>query len=803
MQLKKKSSLYFFTSLACFTLASSVCFSLPSAPIAQSGRVEVTYPNSHTMVIKPSDDARLHYEDFQIGPGEKVLFMQSATSCASHHITGKNSSQILGSIQSNGKVVLVNRHGIVFGKNSEVETGALLVSTLENVDANDFHISSEGNSSIVNEGVLRSKKGSLTLLAPQVRNEGSLEAASVFLASGEVIKLEGSSLSVSGSLKEGLVEQLGNIQASSVLIKLPMRTKSITKNDKTHELFIEEHGSVILGSTSQTKAQKVAVEGTYISVQGSIDATSTLDRGGTVHLLGKEILLQGAKIDSSGLTGGEVLIGGEFQGKGNTPYASKVSMDTSSEIYADGLENGDGGLVVLWSQDRTLFEGKIFAKSGVKTGSGGLVETSSKGSLEVRSGKVNTWSADGKMGQWLLDPKYVKIVSSGSSTCGENKEHTICGDCTDSGTCNLPVSVFSGLESNLTIQSTCGTVITTSFNVTTKAGNNKKANLTFYLCPGDFGCSMQFPKWSWELVGCVQVYDSNHSSGGGLVQITTDGGSLTFPSDYYSIFSIASLDINTNGGDINIPARVEAYVSNLSLTLNAGSGGVITFGTLTGNVTGGLFQQINIGSAEHVSFSTNIQLYGPFTCTPPIHIPEGSSFNINTTGSSYISGGGDILLSGGVEGPGSLTFNAGSSHSVTVGSVGSSTPVASFSVSSSNAKSLSLSRVSTSSGNISIDTPVTLTGNDTILSSKGGSITLPSSTTFTGSKNSLTIDAGSGDINIPGIPSFNSISILGGNVTVGSGLSASGKITLGHTGTATINGGISAGGDFLDTEHNV
>ena len=49
-------------------------------------------------------------------------------------------------------------------------------------------------------------------------------------------------------------------------------------------------------------------------------------------------------------------------------------MDELSEIYADAIENGDGGLVVLWSQDHTLFDGKISAQGGVLGGNGDLLK---------------------------------------------------------------------------------------------------------------------------------------------------------------------------------------------------------------------------------------------------------------------------------------------------------------------------------------------------------------------------------------------------------------------------------------------
>ena len=176
-QLKKKSSLYFFAGLTCFTWASSLCFSLPSAPVAQSGSVEVEYPNSHTMVIKPSDGAILHYEDFQIGLGEEVRVIQKASSNVQQYVTGKNPSQILGALVSNGKVVLINANGISLGSDSKVDIGSLTLSTLDMMDPSHFTLCAAKNSSIVNEGSLRSEKGSIVLLAPHIRNLGRLNLA--------------------------------------------------------------------------------------------------------------------------------------------------------------------------------------------------------------------------------------------------------------------------------------------------------------------------------------------------------------------------------------------------------------------------------------------------------------------------------------------------------------------------------------------------------------------------------------------------------------------------------------------------
>ena len=76
-----------------------------------------------------------NYKDFQIGSQEKVRFLQNSTkSCVLNRITGENPSQILGSLESNGKVFLVNPNGIYFGRDSKVNVGSLIASTLDIAD---------------------------------------------------------------------------------------------------------------------------------------------------------------------------------------------------------------------------------------------------------------------------------------------------------------------------------------------------------------------------------------------------------------------------------------------------------------------------------------------------------------------------------------------------------------------------------------------------------------------------------------------------------------------------------------------
>ena len=284
-----------------------------------------------------------------------------------------------------------------------MNVGSLIASTLDIADEDftsekyHFTLNQGKNSSIVNEGVLHSAEGSIVLLASQIRNLGQVEAklGSVVLASGEHVTLDftGDGLiqfSVEGSLKESFDRTFRRnswfdrfFEAAKLLKKTI--TEIVNMDGACQgDLFVEENGVIKFTSVSQIQAKTVHVEGSQISVLGSIDVSDALDKGGDIHLFGREIVLDGALINASGLLGGgEVLIGGEFQGKGTTPYASKVTMDQYSEIYAEAIDTGSGGLVVLWSQDQTIFHGTIYAQGGLLDGLGGLVETSSKGVLNV------------------------------------------------------------------------------------------------------------------------------------------------------------------------------------------------------------------------------------------------------------------------------------------------------------------------------------------------------------------------------------------------------------------------------------
>ena len=200
-------------------------------------------------------------------------------------------------------------------------------------------------------------------------------------------------------------------------------------------------------------------------------------------------------------------------------------MDELSEIHADAIETGAGGLVVLWSQDHTFFDGKISAEGGSFSGNGGLVETSSNGKLEVVKGKVDTLSFSGEMGVWLLDPRFVQIGLSGSACSSDSDSY---GDCSSSSSsCYLPTSVFQNLTTDLTIKAYCCITINASFNVTTHPDNPNKANVVFNACnDGDPTCDIYYPNDTVIPNTSIGVCSIGYTpaSHTDTIVVTTDGG---------------------------------------------------------------------------------------------------------------------------------------------------------------------------------------------------------------------------------------------------------------------------------------
>ena len=214
--------------------AATLC-ALPKGMEVISGDVASSQADVHSLTIQAPNRSIIHFESFDIGPQERVHFIQpDQNASVLGRIVGQDPTQILGRLDANGRLFLVNSQGIYFGPNSSVNVHALIASTLDirNEDflADRYVFQEEGNGSIINDGSIVAET-SVGFLSSSIQNRGSILAktGSVLLASGNKVTLDFSGdgllqFAVEGDLENALIENQGFIKASRGVVDLSLRS---------------------------------------------------------------------------------------------------------------------------------------------------------------------------------------------------------------------------------------------------------------------------------------------------------------------------------------------------------------------------------------------------------------------------------------------------------------------------------------------------------------------------------------------------------------------------------------------------
>ncbi len=374
-----------------------------------------------TTINQTSDRAIINWQDFSIGLGEITRFIQPGSDAAVlNRVLSGNPSQLLGTLQANGQVYLINPNGIVVGPSGVINASSFVGSTL-NIADNDFMTG--GNlqflgstmAGVENLGTINALGGNIFLFGHTVKNSGTLKAdGTVGLAAGTKIELRQSGNERIGVLLGDAttqsavgVDNQGLIQATSAEIQ--------AAGGNIYAVAINNGGTIRATPTLTMEGGKLvlkSVGGTVVNA-GTLDASNPNGKGGTVEVLGDKVgLATTSVIDASGKTGGgKVLIGGDYQGQNAAvPNASSTFVSAGAVIKADATTVGDGGTVIIWSDVMTKYFGSISAKGGAQGGNGGFAEVSGKQNL-VFKGLVDLSAANGVAGSLLLDPSAIEIVA--------------------------------------------------------------------------------------------------------------------------------------------------------------------------------------------------------------------------------------------------------------------------------------------------------------------------------------------------------------------------------------------------------
>ena len=423
-----------------------------------AGQATIAQENDKKLgITQHTGKAVINWQKFNIASGEHTQFYQpSKNAVILNRITGSDPSKVLGRMTANGRVMLINRNGVLFGPNSQIDVNGLVATThdIRNEDFMagnyNFDISGNHNASIVNEGDITIAEGGLSaFVAPSVQNNGVIAArlGKVAMGAGHGFALDmfgdglislhaeekvlQKAVGADGLPLKALVDNAGRIEADGGVVFLTAAAARDVVDNVINQSGIlraqslaEQNGEIILGGG----------EHGIVSVSGVIDATAPDGKGGRIEVTGEKVgLFAGATLDASGKNGGgTVLVGGDYLGGSASdatyaelgiereskpvPTAQFVYMAQEATVQADALENGDGGKVVLWSDNTTRAHGTVTANGGIQSGNGGFVEVSGKQGLNIASLDAQAKASNGIGGTVLFDPLDVHIVSESQAT---------------------------------------------------------------------------------------------------------------------------------------------------------------------------------------------------------------------------------------------------------------------------------------------------------------------------------------------------------------------------------------------------
>lgn len=374
---------------------------------AQGNNLVVTTQNA-----PGTQSSAINWQSFSIPAGSSTRFVQpNANSTSINRVVSNNPSAIYGTLSSNGHVVLVNPSGITVGAGAVVDTAGFTASSLQmstaDAQAGRLRFSADGsapNGAVTVQGTVIARNGDVVLIAPsvEVAQTGIVQSpnGSVILAAGQSVEvtgrgLEGIRLTVQAPTDQAV--NLGTLSGDAV---------GIFATNLRHSGSIDAKAVTAEGGRIILRAQDTAI------VEGSARAERLNRLGGLFQATANKVGLSGtAVVDASGASGGgEILIGGDYQGKNpNVQNAQMTFVGEGAQLRANATEQGNGGKVIVWSDRSTRIFGSIEAKGGTQGGNGGLVETSGKQGLETRA-KVDVSAPLGKGGTLLLDPASITII---------------------------------------------------------------------------------------------------------------------------------------------------------------------------------------------------------------------------------------------------------------------------------------------------------------------------------------------------------------------------------------------------------
>lgn len=389
-------------------------FANPSNGNVVSGQAEIQNPTSQSCLIKASDRTIIEWDSFSIQKGEITQFIQpTSESTVLNRVSGQDPSSILGTLEANGSVYLINENGIVFGVDCLIDVGAFTASTLNILDhsflkENEHLFSGDSRASIIHLGEIHARTGSVAILAHRIETEGTIHApgGTVAFGSGHEILLQpkgsrllyisrggGDGIDMNGSLAALKTEIEAGVSPYSLGIRLSGTVDALNVARENGEVYLSvSDGPLWISENASIKANQIEVtavdgpltnRGTLLSSKGKISIQSVCsdekfenhppivngglldDPGGGISISGTKFLNYGTISANEGSIKIESAL--SFIGTQRSSIQARsgtIDLSAGTSFFSSGSIEAEGGRIAI-SSDLARFAGSaVLAKNG-------------------------------------------------------------------------------------------------------------------------------------------------------------------------------------------------------------------------------------------------------------------------------------------------------------------------------------------------------------------------------------------------------------------------------------------------------